>query len=136
LKRPRHHCRDCGDIVCDACSPHRRWRSAISVKRPVRVCNVCELKRVNVAKGRVDLRLNVAGLEARVKRSVRGDFYLRVLCNCNGVPVQEHRVALKRAGQRQRVGSVATSMQRSLVKVSFCTVTFRANPSHNLTRSP
>tara|TARA_B110000208_G_scaffold153095_1_gene185212 strand:+ start:144 stop:4763 length:4620 start_codon:yes stop_codon:yes gene_type:complete len=119
LRRPRHHCRECGDVVCDACSPHRRWRSAISIKKAVRVCNVCEEKRVADARGRISLQLQITAVAATVKKSVRGDFYLRILCSCAGVGMQEHRVSLKSASQtgarsaRQKVGSAVLSSLQS-----------------------
>ena len=43
LKNRRHHCRKCGELVCDACSLHRRLLPHISQER-VRLCDVCEDK--------------------------------------------------------------------------------------------
>lgn len=38
----RHHCRVCGSLVCNACSPHRLRVEAIDPKRAVRVCTSCK----------------------------------------------------------------------------------------------
>ena len=35
----RHHCRNCGHVVCSACSPHRRILTVS--KRKKRVCGAC-----------------------------------------------------------------------------------------------
>ena len=40
LTRRRHHCRVCGRLVCNACSPHRLVVTGSSKK--ARVCNACE----------------------------------------------------------------------------------------------
>ncbi|KAJ8249433.1 hypothetical protein GJAV_G00234800 [Gymnothorax javanicus] len=37
----RHHCRECGYVVCDSCSNNRALIPNISSKSPVRVCKVC-----------------------------------------------------------------------------------------------
>lgn len=39
----RHHCRHCGDVVCDDCSKHRIILPGLD-KNAVRVCNNCNLK--------------------------------------------------------------------------------------------
>ena len=38
--RRRHHCRKCGILVCDACSPHRLFMPNVGVV-PVRACDKC-----------------------------------------------------------------------------------------------
>ncbi|KAL8583835.1 hypothetical protein ACOMHN_040304 [Nucella lapillus] len=43
-KRPIHHCRDCGQGVCDDCSPARSKVPLRGWDSPVRVCNTCENK--------------------------------------------------------------------------------------------
>lgn len=48
----KHHCRRCGEIVCDDCSKHRKNvkhpardpRAKEAEKQPVRVCNLCNAK--------------------------------------------------------------------------------------------
>jgi hypothetical protein len=40
LVRRRHHCRKCGSLVCDSCSPHRLFLPNVDTV-PVRVCNTC-----------------------------------------------------------------------------------------------
>jgi hypothetical protein len=37
----RHHCRRCGRVVCEACSPHRQAMPLMAYTAPVRVCNDC-----------------------------------------------------------------------------------------------
>lgn len=37
----RHHCRNCGDIVCDACSSFRIMLKHVDQKKEVRVCVSC-----------------------------------------------------------------------------------------------
>lgn len=37
----KHHCRNCSNVMCDACSPHRRVLKFLEIKEPVRVCNLC-----------------------------------------------------------------------------------------------
>jgi hypothetical protein len=41
LTRRRHHCRICGKLVCNSCSPHRLVIASIDKKKKVRVCNAC-----------------------------------------------------------------------------------------------
>ncbi|KAK7505474.1 hypothetical protein BaRGS_00003219 [Batillaria attramentaria] len=45
LKRPIHHCRACGQGVCDECSQGRRPVPLRGWDYPVRVCSKCEKKR-------------------------------------------------------------------------------------------
>jgi hypothetical protein len=40
LKR-KHHCRKCGNVVCDKCSPHRLVLANIHKTQKQRVCNSC-----------------------------------------------------------------------------------------------
>jgi len=42
----RHHCRNCGLIVCDGCSKKRFLLSHLDSK-PVRVCDACHTKLTN-----------------------------------------------------------------------------------------
>ncbi|XP_076442869.1 zinc finger FYVE domain-containing protein 1-like isoform X2 [Babylonia areolata] len=44
IKRPIHHCRACGQGVCDECSPGRREVPLRGWDYPVRVCSKCENK--------------------------------------------------------------------------------------------
>lgn len=37
----RHHCRSCGDVVCDNCSTHRFLLLHLDTKKEVRVCDAC-----------------------------------------------------------------------------------------------
>jgi len=37
----KHHCRNCGQIFCDQCTPHRMRLPDKGMKEPVRVCVVC-----------------------------------------------------------------------------------------------
>jgi hypothetical protein len=37
----RHHCRICGDVICDSCSNQTIYISEIRETGPVRVCNCC-----------------------------------------------------------------------------------------------
>jgi hypothetical protein len=37
----RHHCRICGDVICDSCSNQTIFISEIKECGPVRVCNCC-----------------------------------------------------------------------------------------------
>ncbi|KAK5577138.1 hypothetical protein RB653_002076 [Dictyostelium firmibasis] len=37
----RHHCRNCGKVVCGSCSPHKRLITHIKKNKPVRVCLFC-----------------------------------------------------------------------------------------------
>ncbi|KAM9965502.1 hypothetical protein ACTFIW_005318 [Dictyostelium discoideum] len=37
----RHHCRNCGKVVCGSCSPHKRLIPHIKKNKPVRVCLFC-----------------------------------------------------------------------------------------------
>jgi ankyrin repeat protein len=37
----KHHCRNCGQIFCDQCTPHRMRLPDKGMKDPVRVCVVC-----------------------------------------------------------------------------------------------
>ncbi len=37
----RHHCRHCGKVVCDKCSPHRWHLPNINQKKPQRICQLC-----------------------------------------------------------------------------------------------
>ena len=39
-----HHCRACGNGVCDNCSPLRRHVPSRGWDYPVRVCNICNRK--------------------------------------------------------------------------------------------
>jgi len=40
----RHHCRNCGKLVCSSCSPHRLLIPGISKSKKQRVCNECKPK--------------------------------------------------------------------------------------------
>jgi hypothetical protein len=42
LTRRRHHCRICGKLVCNSCSPHRLVIASIDEKKRQRLCNTCE----------------------------------------------------------------------------------------------
>ena len=50
LSLRKHHCRLCGDIFCDACSPHKITLpiNGIEYQKPVRVCKLCN---IDVEKG-------------------------------------------------------------------------------------
>lgn len=37
----KHHCRACGNVVCDKCSKHRAVVSPLDHLGPLRVCNLC-----------------------------------------------------------------------------------------------
>jgi hypothetical protein len=37
----KHHCRNCGFVVCDACSPFRMALPHLNLRRPERVCSKC-----------------------------------------------------------------------------------------------
>lgn len=39
--RRRHHCRKCGNCVCDTCSPRECYRPLPPVTKPVRHCTAC-----------------------------------------------------------------------------------------------
>ncbi|EDQ92635.1 uncharacterized protein MONBRDRAFT_13989 [Monosiga brevicollis MX1] len=41
LTARRHHCRNCGRVVCHKCSSHSAVIPALHINRPVRVCNSC-----------------------------------------------------------------------------------------------
>eukprot|EP00742_Colponemidia_sp_Colp-10_P010160 GILJ01011136.1.p1 GENE.GILJ01011136.1~~GILJ01011136.1.p1 ORF type:complete len:1307 (+),score=181.80 GILJ01011136.1:246-4166(+) len=41
LTERRHHCRQCGSVVCDKCSPHRAPLPNKQFFSPVRICNLC-----------------------------------------------------------------------------------------------
>lgn len=53
--RRRHHCRECGDLVCHACSPGFAIMAVDyggrDVRKPVRVCNRCYAARAKANKG-------------------------------------------------------------------------------------
>jgi len=38
----RHHCRNCGDVVCGDCSPNKAIVPGVNREREVRVCNNCK----------------------------------------------------------------------------------------------
>jgi hypothetical protein len=42
LTRRKHHCRKCGNVVCDSCSPSRRVLENIHRSNKQRVCNMCD----------------------------------------------------------------------------------------------
>jgi len=44
LFKRRHHCRRCGNVVCDKCSPHRWYLPHIDATRAQRMCNNCYLE--------------------------------------------------------------------------------------------
>ena len=54
LTRRRHHCRICGLLVCNSCSPNRLVIASIDEKKKVRVCNKC--KPLATTTDRVDRR--------------------------------------------------------------------------------
>ena len=56
----RHHCRKCGELVCDACSPHRRLLPHIAANR-VRVCDICEDQTRSLGQTNVRLLIEVIG---------------------------------------------------------------------------
>jgi len=37
----RHHCRQCGRLVCDGCSKHRKAHPLLGFEQPVRTCDTC-----------------------------------------------------------------------------------------------
>lgn len=41
FSKRRHHCRMCGNIICDSCSKQRRLLRNIDEENKVRVCNAC-----------------------------------------------------------------------------------------------
>ena len=41
IRRPKHHCRMCGEVVCGACSRRTLLIAHIDQKKPQRVCDVC-----------------------------------------------------------------------------------------------
>uniref|UniRef100_A0A1I7SQ18 FYVE-type domain-containing protein n=1 Tax=Bursaphelenchus xylophilus TaxID=6326 RepID=A0A1I7SQ18_BURXY len=47
LVRRRHHCRNCGRIFCYRCSGHALALPELGYERPVRVCNICFLYKIN-----------------------------------------------------------------------------------------
>ncbi len=44
---PLHHCRSCGNGVCNNCSPHLRPVASRGWDTPVRVCNNCVANEIN-----------------------------------------------------------------------------------------
>ena len=46
--RRRHHCRACGNLFCDACTPHREEVLPFYGKKKVRVCVLCHETRMKV----------------------------------------------------------------------------------------
>lgn len=42
LTRRKHHCRKCGNVVCDSCSPNRRVLENLHSTNKQRVCNMCD----------------------------------------------------------------------------------------------
>lgn len=44
-KTPIHHCRACGQGVCDGCSQRRKCVPSRGWDHPVRVCDVCAAKK-------------------------------------------------------------------------------------------
>ncbi|CAD5216907.1 unnamed protein product [Bursaphelenchus okinawaensis] len=47
IVRRRHHCRNCGRIFCYRCSGHALAIPELGYERPVRVCNICFLYKIN-----------------------------------------------------------------------------------------
>jgi zinc finger FYVE domain-containing protein 1 len=43
-----HHCRSCGNGVCNNCSPHLRPVPSRGWETPVRVCNNCVLNEISI----------------------------------------------------------------------------------------
>ena len=38
----KHHCRQCGNLVCHKCSPEKYWNKAHGYsKKKVRICKMC-----------------------------------------------------------------------------------------------
>jgi len=62
----KHHCRACGNVVCDKCSKHRAVVSPLDHLGPLRVCNLCCF-----GQSPVDSIANI-----RAGRSIIGDFPL------------------------------------------------------------
>ena len=48
-KIPIHHCRACGQGVCDECSQHRKAVPSRGWDTPVRVCDECVTKKTVVS---------------------------------------------------------------------------------------
>jgi len=61
LFRGKHHCRNCGDIICNDCSRTRIVLSNIKSSKAQRVCNVCTVK--------IKAQMNNAAKNATVSKS-------------------------------------------------------------------
>ena len=72
----QHHCRDCGECVCDGCSPHRVALPDKGYLSPVRMCSVCKGDRA--ARRRRQLTALASSTFSRIRDS-REPFDLRTI---------------------------------------------------------
>eukprot|EP00968_Pinguiococcus_pyrenoidosus_P027386 scaffold7375_cov268-Pinguiococcus_pyrenoidosus.AAC.36 len=73
LLRRRHHCRNCGDLVCSQCSTHKLNLPHINATTAQRVCDRCYDERDQIGKGNpTSQRL---GFDFRRQPSENGDIY-------------------------------------------------------------
>eukprot|EP00947_MAST-08B_sp_MAST-8B-sp1_P002427 g2427.t1 len=81
--RRRHHCRQCGRVVCDACSQCRVLLPSVDKSKPVRVCDNCK-----------GLKMKYKSLQ-HVRNSVAGSFNM----GGGGAETRQHSAPLTTVGE-------------------------------------
>ncbi|EQC36405.1 hypothetical protein SDRG_05862 [Saprolegnia diclina VS20] len=98
--RRRHHCRQCGEVVCSGCAPYREVETPTAGPNRVRICNVCFAR----AHGIVHRPLSDSVLESSVYTDDGASFSLP--------PVTPQRLAYRRSST-STVRSPVTRRTRS-----------------------
>eukprot|EP01062_Namystynia_karyoxenos_P080588 TRINITY_DN8701_c0_g1_i1.p1 TRINITY_DN8701_c0_g1~~TRINITY_DN8701_c0_g1_i1.p1 ORF type:complete len:878 (+),score=231.95 TRINITY_DN8701_c0_g1_i1:77-2710(+) len=71
--RRRHHCRQCGTLACDECSPHRVPLPSLGYHNPVRICNWCHQRMAPTCVTASMAELRTAGQQQRLSSAGRRD---------------------------------------------------------------
>lgn len=46
LRNSKHHCRACGNLICNACGPDKKLIKTLEAAGPFRVCTICSFGQV------------------------------------------------------------------------------------------
>eukprot|EP01062_Namystynia_karyoxenos_P078614 TRINITY_DN8127_c0_g1_i1.p1 TRINITY_DN8127_c0_g1~~TRINITY_DN8127_c0_g1_i1.p1 ORF type:complete len:275 (+),score=57.45 TRINITY_DN8127_c0_g1_i1:87-911(+) len=107
FSRRRHHCRMCGGVFCDGCTPHRLPMPCHP--KPQRVCNLCKRSSAPDTTLLDDLQEE----EFRVRRKLRADYLLLHVHGLLDIFAQGHGEVARQVWRSRRSDRVSLGVQLS-----------------------